>query len=109
MVASPTGPGLRLPTGRGGSDGAADNGIVVASANGEAAMTGYTSARMPCSFGPPPPPQVRDVRPAYWRLCSDRDCPLDTADDRCLWHAGGTAGMTTMTGQHVLDLSQIAS
>ena len=22
----------------------------------------------------------------------DRDCPLDTARDRCLWHAGGTAG-----------------
>jgi hypothetical protein len=23
---------------------------------------------------------------------SDRDCPLGTAGDRCLWHAGGTAG-----------------
>jgi hypothetical protein len=23
---------------------------------------------------------------------SDRDYPLDIAGDRCLWHAGGTAG-----------------
>jgi hypothetical protein len=27
---------------------------------------------------------------------SDRECPLDTAGDRCLWHAGGTPGETTM-------------
>jgi hypothetical protein len=29
-------------------------------------------------------------------FASVRDCPLDTAGDRCLWHAGGTAGETTM-------------
>src|SRR5215211_5936399 len=43
-------------------------------------------------FRPPPPPQVRDGRLAQWPPWSDRGCPLDTARDRCLWHAGGTAG-----------------
>jgi hypothetical protein len=43
-------------------------------------------------FRPPPPPQVRAVHPAQRPPSSDRDCPLDTAGDRCLWHAGGTAG-----------------
>jgi hypothetical protein len=43
-------------------------------------------------FRPSPPPQVRDVRPAHRPPPSDRNCPLDTARDRCLWHAGGTAG-----------------
>jgi hypothetical protein len=32
------------------------------------------------------------VRPAYPAPRSDRDCPLDTVHDRCLWHVGGTAG-----------------
>ena len=41
---------------------------------------------------PPPPPQVRDVRPVERPPPVDRDCPLHTAGDRCLWHAGGTAG-----------------
>jgi hypothetical protein len=31
---------------------------------------------------------VLDHRP----FRSDRDCPPDTAGDRCLWHVGGTAG-----------------
>jgi hypothetical protein len=39
-----------------------------------------------------PPPQVRDRRPAHRAPRSDRDCPLDAARARCLWHAGGTAG-----------------
>jgi hypothetical protein len=43
-------------------------------------------------FRAPPPPQVRDRRPAQRPASSDRDCPLDTACDRCLWHVGGTAG-----------------
>jgi hypothetical protein len=36
--------------------------------------------------------QVSDMCPAPRPSRSDRDCPLDTAGDRCLWHAGGTAG-----------------
>jgi hypothetical protein len=36
--------------------------------------------------------QVRRRRPAQRPSPTDRDCPLDTARDRCLWHAGGTAG-----------------
>jgi hypothetical protein len=36
--------------------------------------------------------QVSDQRPAQRPSRSDRDCPLDTAGDRCLWHVGGTAG-----------------
>jgi hypothetical protein len=39
-----------------------------------------------------PPPQVMDRRPVQPPDSSDRDCPPDTAGDRCLWHAGGTAG-----------------
>ena len=34
----------------------------------------------------------RDGRPGQRPSLSDRDCPLRTAGDRCLWHAGGTAG-----------------
>ena len=44
-------------------------------------------------FRPRPPPQVRDRRPAQRPPRSDRDCPLDTARARCLWHVGGTAGV----------------
>jgi hypothetical protein len=36
--------------------------------------------------------QLRDERPGCPLSPSDRDRPLDTAGDRCLWHAGGTAG-----------------
>ena len=43
-------------------------------------------------FRPPPPPQVKAVSAAHRPTTSDRGCPLDTAGDRCLWHAGGTAG-----------------
>jgi hypothetical protein len=42
-------------------------------------------------FRTAPPPQVRSERPAQRPSASDRDCPLDTARARCLWHAGGTA------------------
>jgi hypothetical protein len=38
------------------------------------------------------PHQVRAGRPVQRRSWSDRECPLDTAGDRSLWHAGGTAG-----------------
>jgi hypothetical protein len=38
------------------------------------------------------PLQVSGVRPAQWLYPSDRDYPLHTARDRCLWHVGGTAG-----------------
>jgi hypothetical protein len=37
-------------------------------------------------------PQVRRGQPAQRSFLIDRECPLDTASDRCLWHAGGTAG-----------------
>jgi hypothetical protein len=36
--------------------------------------------------------QVSGLCPAQRPASSDRDCPLDTAGDRCLWHVGGTAG-----------------
>jgi hypothetical protein len=36
--------------------------------------------------------QVREGWPADRPCRSDRECPLHTAGDRCLWHAGGTAG-----------------
>jgi hypothetical protein len=59
-------------------------------------------------FRAPPPPQVRDRRPAQRPPSSDRDCPLDTAGDRCLWHAGGTAGenVDASTERLLLPLSQ---
>jgi hypothetical protein len=43
-------------------------------------------------FRAPPPPQVSGARPAQQPCPSDRDYPLDTAGDRCLWHGGGTPG-----------------
>jgi hypothetical protein len=43
-------------------------------------------------FRAPPPPQVSGVRPCPAAFPSDRDYPPDTAGDRSLWHAGGTAG-----------------
>ena len=43
-------------------------------------------------FRAPLPPQVSGVRPAQRPCPSDRDCPRDTAGDRCLWHMGGAAG-----------------
>jgi hypothetical protein len=36
--------------------------------------------------------QVSDTRHSATVVPNDRDCPLDTARDRCLWLAGGTAG-----------------
>ena len=36
--------------------------------------------------------QVSGMWPASRLSRSDRECPLHTARDRCLWHAGGTAG-----------------
>jgi hypothetical protein len=36
--------------------------------------------------------QVSGMCPASRPSRTDRDCPLDTARDRCLWHVGGTAG-----------------
>jgi hypothetical protein len=46
---------------------------------------------MPCSFGLFPHPRSGIGAPAQWPASSDRDCPLDTAGDRYLWHVGGTA------------------
>jgi len=37
-------------------------------------------------------PQVRRGRPPHRPPPSDRGWPLDTSRNRCLWHAGGTAG-----------------
>jgi hypothetical protein len=51
---------------------------------------------MPCSFGPLPHPTSEVVHPAHRTPRSDRDCPLDTARARCLWHVGGTAHKETM-------------
>jgi hypothetical protein len=47
---------------------------------------------MPCSFGLLPHPRSATGYPVQRRSRSDRECPLVTAGDRCLWHAGGTAG-----------------
>jgi hypothetical protein len=47
-------------------------------------------------FRPAPLPLVRGVQPAQRPSWSDRGCPLDTAGDRCLWHAGGTRPVSTM-------------
>ena len=46
---------------------------------------------MPCSFGLLSHPRSEAVRPAHRPPPCDRECPLVTAGDRCLWHAGGTA------------------
>ena len=43
-------------------------------------------------FRPAPLPLVRGEWSAQRPSWSDRECPLVTAGDRCLWHAGGTAG-----------------
>ena len=43
-------------------------------------------------FRPPLPLQARREWLAQRPSQSDRGCPLDTAGDRCLWHAGGTTG-----------------
>jgi hypothetical protein len=43
-------------------------------------------------FRPTSASQVTGLRPALRRSWSDRECPLHTAHDRCLWHVGGTAG-----------------
>jgi hypothetical protein len=43
-------------------------------------------------FRPASISQVASRRPAQRPSLSDRGCPLLTARDRCLWHAGGTAG-----------------
>jgi hypothetical protein len=48
------------------------------------------TACMPCSFGLLLP-QVRGGCPPHWPPPFDRECPPDTARDRYLWHAGGTA------------------
>src|SRR5829696_1591984 len=59
-------------------------------------------------FRAPPPPQVRAARPAKRPSSSDRDCPLVTAGDRCLWHAGGTTGEDDVArrGSHGLQLQR---
>jgi hypothetical protein len=49
-------------------------------------------------FRASPPLQVSGVRPAQRPSPSDRDCPLDTAGDRCLWHVGGRPARTTSSG-----------
>jgi hypothetical protein len=43
-------------------------------------------------FRPLTEPEVRAARAVQLPSRNDRDCPLDAAHDRCLWHAGGTAG-----------------
>jgi len=44
----------------------------------------------------PPPPQVRGGAPSPSASSCDRECPLGTAGDRCLWHVGGTRPVGTM-------------
>jgi hypothetical protein len=51
---------------------------------------------MACSFGLLPHPRSEAVRPAHRPATCDRECPLVTAGDRCLWHAGGTRPVGTM-------------
>ena len=45
---------------------------------------------------PPPHPRSEAVRPAHRPPPCDRECPLVTAGDRCLWHVGGTRPVGTM-------------
>jgi hypothetical protein len=47
---------------------------------------------MPCSFGLLPHPRSAACAPVQPPSPSDRECPLHTARDRCLWHVGGAAG-----------------
>ena len=47
---------------------------------------------MPCSFGLLRFRWSGAGAPVQRPPRSDRDCPVDTAGARCLWHAGGTAG-----------------
>jgi hypothetical protein len=47
-------------------------------------------------FRPAPLPLAGGGRSAQRPSWSDRGCPLDTAGDRCLWHAGGTRPVSTM-------------
>jgi hypothetical protein len=41
--------------------------------------------------------QVSGMWPASRLSRSDRECPLHTARDRCLWHVGGTPARTTIS------------
>jgi hypothetical protein len=41
--------------------------------------------------------QVSGMWPASRPSRCDRECPLHTARDRCLWHVGGTPARTTMS------------
>jgi hypothetical protein len=41
--------------------------------------------------------QVSGMWPASRPSRSDRECPLHTARDRCLWHVGGTPARTTIS------------
>jgi hypothetical protein len=72
----------RLPTAQGDLHTAAERGVVQLDPDPLHAM----------QFRPSPPPQVSGERPAQRSSPSDRECPLDTIGDRCLWHVGGTAG-----------------
>ena len=54
--------------------------------------TGGVTPCMPCSFGRLYHSGQRRA-PCPRPSRSDRDCPLDTASARCLWHVGGTAGV----------------
>ena len=47
-------------------------------------------------FRPAPLPLVRGGRSAQRPSWSDRECPLVTAGDRCLWHVGGRRPVGTM-------------
>ena len=55
------------------------------------------------------------MRPAHRPPRCDRECPLNTARNRCLLHAGGTAGgndnappvTTTSSSAHKLSLSSV--
>jgi hypothetical protein len=51
--------------------------------------------------------QVRSSQPAQRSCRIDRDCPLDTARARCLWHADGTAGENNAAPQPYGDGSQL--
>jgi hypothetical protein len=52
-------------------------------------------------FRAPPPPQVSGLRPTQRPRSSDRDYPLHTAGDGCLWHVDGTAAKNDQAAHQV--------
>jgi hypothetical protein len=59
---------------------------------GDLAVTLRVERLHAMQFRPALKAEVKGRSPAQRSSPSNRECPLDTAGDRCLWHVGGTAG-----------------